>query len=128
MADSQSPSLEIIWRTAVKSGSDNCVQVARQGAVVMIADSKNPGGPVLSYTLQEFDAFLDGAKKGEFDDFLNLRQNPANCTYFQPSVGFARDKTPVPGESGFAGDQCSALSCATPFLNHLRGLLRLGST
>ena len=37
----------------------------------MIADSKHPGGPILSYTIQEFDAFLDGAKKGEFDDFLH---------------------------------------------------------
>ena len=66
--DSSTP--DIPWRTAVKSGAENCVQVARRGAVIMIADSKNPGGPVLSYTLQEFDAFLDGAKKGEFDDFL----------------------------------------------------------
>jgi Domain of unknown function (DUF397) len=59
------------WRTAVKSGGGNCVQVARRNGIIMIADSKHPGGPVLSYTLQEFDAFLDGAKKGEFDDFLN---------------------------------------------------------
>ena len=71
MSDSQSSSLEIKWQTAVKSGSGNCVQVARQGTAIMIADSKNPGGPVLSYTVQEFDAFLDGAKKGEFDDLLN---------------------------------------------------------
>jgi Domain of unknown function (DUF397) len=59
------------WRTAAKSGGGNCVQVTRRDGVIMIADSKNPGGPVLSYTMQEFDAFLDGAKKGEFDDFLN---------------------------------------------------------
>jgi Domain of unknown function (DUF397) len=59
------------WRTAAKSGGGNCVQVTRRHDVIMIADSKHPGGPVLSYTLQEFDAFLDGAKKGEFDDFLN---------------------------------------------------------
>jgi Domain of unknown function (DUF397) len=59
------------WRIAVKSGGGNCVQVARRDSVIMIADSKHPGGPVLSYTLQEWDAFLDGAKKGEFDDFLN---------------------------------------------------------
>jgi hypothetical protein len=39
--------------------------------MIMIADSKNPGGPFLSYTMQEWDAFLDGAKKGEFDDFLS---------------------------------------------------------
>ena len=40
--------------------------------MIKIADSKRPEGPVLSYTLQEIDAFIDGAKKGEFDDFLNL--------------------------------------------------------
>ena len=59
------------WRTAAKSGTGNCVQVARRGDIIMVADSKHPGGPVLSYTVPEFDAFLDGAKKGEFDDFLN---------------------------------------------------------
>jgi hypothetical protein len=69
--NSDSSSRDILWRTAVKSGGDNCVQVARHESVIMIADSKHPGGPILSYTLQEFDAFLDGAKKGEFDDFLN---------------------------------------------------------
>ena len=39
--------------------------------MILIGDSKHAGGPVLSYTPKEFDAFLDGAKKGEFDDFLN---------------------------------------------------------
>jgi Domain of unknown function (DUF397) len=71
VSDSQSSSLDIPWRTAVKSGASNCVQVARREGVIMVADSKHPGGPILSYTIQEFDAFLDGAKKGEFDDFLN---------------------------------------------------------
>lgn len=70
MSDSRSSSTDISWRTAAKSAAGNCVQVARHGSTIMIADSKNPGGPFLSYTLQEFDAFLDGAKKGEFDDFL----------------------------------------------------------
>jgi len=69
MSDPGSSSTDISWRTATKSAAGNCVQVARHGSTIMIADSKNPG-PFLSYTLQEFDAFLDGAKKGEFDDFL----------------------------------------------------------
>jgi Domain of unknown function (DUF397) len=60
------------WRIAAKSGGGNCLQVRRRGAVIQVGDSKNPGGPVLSYTLEEFDAFLDGAKKGEFDDFLSV--------------------------------------------------------
>jgi Domain of unknown function (DUF397) len=71
VSGSQSSSLDIPWRTAVKSGASNCVQVARRDGMIMIADSKHPGGPVLSYTPQEWDAFLDGAKKGEFDDLLN---------------------------------------------------------
>jgi hypothetical protein len=31
-------------------------------------DSKDPSGPVLTYTRIEWSAFLDGVKKGEFDD------------------------------------------------------------
>jgi hypothetical protein len=36
--------------------------------MVAVRDSKNPNGPVLNYTTAEWRAFLDGAKKGEFDD------------------------------------------------------------
>jgi hypothetical protein len=71
VSNSEPSLLDFQWRTAVKSGATNCVKVARHGSVIIIADSKHPDGPVLSYTLQEFDAFLDGAKKGEFDDFLS---------------------------------------------------------
>jgi hypothetical protein len=62
------------WRIAVKSGGGNCVQVTLRDGMIVIGDSKQPGGPVLSYTQQEFDAFLDGAKKGEFDDFVSSQQ------------------------------------------------------
>jgi hypothetical protein len=30
-------------------------------------DSKDPNSPVLTFTHQEWAAFLDGAKRGEFD-------------------------------------------------------------
>lgn len=62
---------DIPWRTAVKSSGGECVQVARRAGMIMVADSKHPDGPALCYTLREFDAFLDGAKRGEFDDFLS---------------------------------------------------------
>ena len=71
MSDFELSLPDIPWRTAVKSSGGACVQVARYSGVIMVADSKHPGGPALSYTLKEFDAFLDGAKKGEFDDFLS---------------------------------------------------------
>ncbi|MEU7000984.1 DUF397 domain-containing protein [Nonomuraea sp. NPDC046570] len=34
---------------------------------VLVRDSKNPNGPVLTFTPGEWTAFLDGAGKGEFD-------------------------------------------------------------
>ena len=30
-------------------------------------DSKHPDGPVLLFTAEEWDAFVEGAKDGEFD-------------------------------------------------------------
>ncbi|GAA0517144.1 hypothetical protein Ade02nite_84610 [Paractinoplanes deccanensis] len=58
------------WRTAKKSGGDNCIEVAHWGDMVAFRHSRRPDGEVIIYTKEEFDAFLDGAKKGEFDDFL----------------------------------------------------------
>ena len=44
-----------------------CVEVARKDGFVGVRDSKNPNGPVLSYTKQEWDVFVAGVKNGEFD-------------------------------------------------------------
>lgn len=58
------------WRKARKSDTGGeCVEVADTGSGVAVRHSKNPGGPALLYTRDEFAAFLDGAKQGEFDDF-----------------------------------------------------------
>jgi hypothetical protein len=35
--------------------------------MILIADSKAPGGPVLSCTTAEFREFITGAKNGDFD-------------------------------------------------------------
>jgi len=37
-----------------------------EGAIA-VRDSKNPAGPVLVFTPAEWDAFVAGAKDGEFD-------------------------------------------------------------
>jgi hypothetical protein len=55
------------WHKANASGLAGCVELARQ-AIILIRDSKDPDGPVLAYTVEEWAAFLDGAKKGEFDN------------------------------------------------------------
>lgn len=57
------------WRKSIRSqNAGACVEVARVGDVIGMRDSKDPNGPVLTFTLTEFDAFLDGAGKGEFND------------------------------------------------------------
>ena len=57
------------WRKSTRSGpyTDNCVEVAFVGEAIAVRDSKNPGGPVLIFTTAEWDAFVGGAKEGEFD-------------------------------------------------------------
>jgi uncharacterized protein DUF397 len=47
-----------------------CVEIAAASNAVAIRDSKDPNGPILVYTHAEFKAFLDGARNGEFDSFV----------------------------------------------------------
>ncbi|MBN1174904.1 MAG: DUF397 domain-containing protein [Micromonosporaceae bacterium] len=60
-----------IWRKSTRSGNGgNCVEVATNlvdtvGAV-LVRDSKNPNGPVLSFTRGEWAAFVGGVEDGEF--------------------------------------------------------------
>ncbi|AEV83735.1 hypothetical protein ACWT_2706 [Actinoplanes sp. SE50] len=57
------------WRRSTRSYSDNCVEVAdlADGGRA-VRDSKDPDGPVLFFTPDEWTAFVGGAKDGEFDD------------------------------------------------------------
>lgn len=45
----------------------NCVEVAQLADVVGVRDSKNPDGPVLVFTPDEWSAFTAGVRAGEFD-------------------------------------------------------------
>jgi hypothetical protein len=56
------------WIKATRSGQQSaCVEMRRTDGGVEVRDSKHPDGPTLKYTKAEFTAWLDGAKKGEFD-------------------------------------------------------------
>ena len=57
------------WRKSTRSaGQGDCVEVATNVAgVVAVRDSKDPSGPVLTFTVAEWRAFIGGAKVGEFD-------------------------------------------------------------
>lgn len=54
------------WVRASKCSDASCVEVAFVGGGVAVRDSKNEDGPVLLFTQQEWDAFVTGAKDGEF--------------------------------------------------------------
>ena len=55
------------WVKAAKSQEQDCVEQRRRGDVIEVRDSKDPRGPVLRFTPAQFDAWLDGARRGEFD-------------------------------------------------------------
>ena len=58
-----------VWRKSTRSGANgDYVEVAKNlSGVVAVRDSKNPNGPALIFTPAEWDAFIIGAKEGEFD-------------------------------------------------------------
>ena len=58
-----------VWRKSSYSSGNGgqCVEVARNLAdLVAVRDSKNPAGPALVFTPQEWRAFLDGVRADEF--------------------------------------------------------------
>jgi hypothetical protein len=55
------------WRRSSRCGSSSCVEVAIRGDAIAVRDSKRLDGPVLTYSREEWLAFVAGVKGGEFD-------------------------------------------------------------
>jgi len=55
-------------KSSLSYHNGNCVEVAGlAGDIIRVRDSKNPRGPILSFTPAEWDAFIGGVHLGEFD-------------------------------------------------------------
>ena len=56
------------WRKSSHSGSgNNCLEFASMEAGVAVRDSKNPDGGHLVFGAQDWEAFITGIKRGEYN-------------------------------------------------------------
>jgi hypothetical protein len=46
------------WRKSSASATDNCVEIATGGEAVHVRDSKDPDGPVLTFTIAGWRRFV----------------------------------------------------------------------
>ena len=59
------------WIKATASDPNGqCVESRRHEDMVEVRDTKDRSGPVLRFTSAEFSAWLDGARRGEFDHLI----------------------------------------------------------
>ena len=57
-----------VWRkSALSGGNGSCVEVADLDSVVAVRDSKNPDGPKLFITRNQWRSFLRSLKTGKHD-------------------------------------------------------------
>ncbi|NUT37166.1 MAG: DUF397 domain-containing protein [Hamadaea sp.] len=55
-----------MWRRSQRCDSNSCVEVAFLDDHVLVRDSKDPQGPVLRFTAEEWTAFAAGLQAGDF--------------------------------------------------------------
>jgi len=56
-----------VWRKSSKCANGTCVEVAKVDSdTYLIRDSKQPENPALSFTGEEWAAFVEGVQAGEF--------------------------------------------------------------
>ena len=66
MADSERA--DIAWqKSTVSGGNGDCVEIAFTPGAVFVRNSRDPQGSTLSFSYSEWAAFLEGARRGEFE-------------------------------------------------------------
>ncbi len=54
------------WQKSSRCSSNACVEVAKVDDEYLVRDSKNPQAPHLTFTSEEWAAFVEGVTAGEF--------------------------------------------------------------
>jgi hypothetical protein len=60
------PALELLaltWRKSSASGTDECVEVATAGGMIIVRDSKDPHGGNLLFSWHDWTIFVVGVRK-----------------------------------------------------------------
>lgn len=52
------------WHKSSKSGTTGCVECSARVGHVLVRDSKNPNGPVLTFSAEGWNEFLASVKDG----------------------------------------------------------------
>jgi hypothetical protein len=66
--DSSQPSDGLVWRKSSRSVTGACVEVARApSGPVLLRDSKDPDGVVLTFPSRAFSLLIDDVKAGNLD-------------------------------------------------------------
>jgi Domain of unknown function (DUF397) len=70
------------WIKAQRSAEQgSCAEMRYHEGMIEVRDTKDQGsGPVLRFTVDELAAWLDGAKRGEFDHLLWVDQPSSGAT------------------------------------------------
>lgn len=70
--------MNTFWvKSSLSFSNGNCIEVTElPGDAVGVRNSRDPDGPVLKFTRGEWDAFLGGARRGEFDRFGSAAGRP----------------------------------------------------
>jgi predicted secreted Zn-dependent protease len=68
MITDQATSKDLNWRVSRTCDGGHCVIVACRGDWVLFGNSAEPDGPVYAYSKAEWNEFIAGVKRGDFDD------------------------------------------------------------
>jgi hypothetical protein len=57
------------WQVSQRCNGGECVRVADGGQMIFLGDTKNPSGPVFSYSRPQWQALITQIKRGDLDLF-----------------------------------------------------------
>jgi hypothetical protein len=96
-----SEQMNVIWvKSSLSFSNGNCVEVASlPGDEIGVRNSRHPDGPVLTFTPAEWDAFVGGARLGEFDRFGRPPAAGRGGTHATALPGIAASRCPGSGRT-----------------------------